>query len=221
MTEEPRSARVVLASHNPGKLRELRRILRSRIEGLDVDREVVDAGTAGIGEIPETGIGFEENSLLKARAVAEQTGLIALADDSGLCVDVLGGAPGFLSARWSGRHGDDRANLELLLAQLADVPEPHRGARFACAASLVTPRGEQEACLGSMPGRLAFAPSGEGGFGYDPIFLPEELPEPWAGRSAAEIPAELKNQISHRGRAFTALVPHLRRVLAQQAGGRG
>ena len=128
--------RLVLATHNKGKLRELRELLRGQVPGLDVDTQVVDAAAVGGPDVVETGVTFAENSLLKARAVAEATGLVAIADDSGLSVDVLGGAPGIFSARWAGQHGDDAANLRLLLAQLADVPDAHRGAAFVCAAAL-------------------------------------------------------------------------------------
>ena len=128
-------AKIVLASHNKGKLKELREILRGHIDGLDVDTQVVDAASVNAPDVPETGVTFAENSLLKARAVARATGLIAIADDSGLSVDVLGGAPGIFSARWAGRHGDGTANLNLLLAQLSDIAPEHRGAKFCCAAS--------------------------------------------------------------------------------------
>ncbi|BCW48943.1 hypothetical protein StoSoilB13_12850 [Arthrobacter sp. StoSoilB13] len=126
--------RLVLATHNQGKLKELRELLRGQVPGLDVDTQVVDAAAVGAPDVAETGVTFAENSLLKARAVAEATGLVAIADDSGLAVDVLGGAPGIFSARWSGKHGDDAANLRLLLAQLSDVPDTFRGAAFVCAA---------------------------------------------------------------------------------------
>ena len=134
---------LVLATHNQGKLRELRELLRGQVPGLDVDTQVVDAGAVGAPDVAETGVTFAENSLLKARAVAEATGLVAIADDSGLAVDVLGGAPGIFSARWAGRHGDDAANLRLLLDQLADVPDGHRGAAFVCAAALAVPASSQ------------------------------------------------------------------------------
>ena len=129
-------AKIVLASHNKGKLKELREILRGRIDGLDVDTQVVDASSVNAPDVPETGVTFAENSLLKARAVAEATGLIAIADDSGLSVDVLNGAPGIFSARWAGSHGDDTANLNLLLAQLSDISAEHRCAKFCFAASV-------------------------------------------------------------------------------------
>jgi len=145
---------------------------------------------------------FAENALIKARALAAFTGLPAVADDSGLAVDVLGGSPGIFSARWAGRHGDDAANLELLVAQVADVPERHRGARFVCAAALVTPDGHEVVETGTLEGTLAFAPRGERGFGYDPILVPTG-----DTRTCAELTADEKNAISHRGQAFRALAP--------------
>lgn len=211
-------AKIVLATHNQGKLKELRELLRGQIEGLDVDTEVVDAGAAGAPDVAETGVTFAENSLLKARAVAAATGLIAVADDSGLAVEVLGGAPGIFSARWAGRHGDDEANLKLLLAQLADIADEHRAASFVCAASVASPTGFEAVEEGRMEGRLLKAPAGEGGFGYDPIMAPTALEGPYAGLSAAQVPAEVKNAISHRSAALKALLPHLRQALAQQEG---
>ncbi|MEX3609637.1 non-canonical purine NTP pyrophosphatase [Rothia sp. LK2588] len=208
-------AKVVLASHNQGKLRELREILRGQIDGLDVDTEVVDAAAVNAPDVVEDGVTFAENSLKKAHAVAQATGLIAIADDSGLAVDVLGGAPGIFSARWAGRHGDDAANLNLLLNQLADIADEHRGARFCCAASLATPAGDEAVEYGELPGTLLHAPAGDGGFGYDPILAPTELTGDDAGKSCAQIPAEMKNSISHRARAFTALIPHLRAALTE------
>ncbi len=207
-------AKVVLASHNQGKLRELREILRDQIPGLDVDRDVVDAATVGAPDVVEDGVTFAENSLKKAHAVAAASGLIAVADDSGLAVDVLGGAPGIFSARWAGKHGDDAANLNLLLAQLADIADQHRGAKFCCAASMATPEGAEAVEFGELPGTLVREPRGEKGFGYDPILAPTELTGEYAGKTCAEIPAEVKNSMSHRARAFTALIPHLRAALA-------
>lgn len=207
-------AKVVLASHNQGKLRELREILRDQIPGLDVDRDVVDAAAVGAPDVVEDGVTFAENSLKKAHAVAAASGLIAVADDSGLAVDVLGGAPGIFSARWAGKHGDDAANLNLLLAQLADIADQHRGAKFCCAASMATPDGSEAVEYGELPGTLVREPRGEKGFGYDPILAPTELTGEYAGKTCAEIPAEVKNSMSHRARAFTALIPHLRAALA-------
>ena len=208
-------AKIVLASRNQGKLRELREILRGRIDGLNVETDVVDASAVHAPDVPETGVSFAENSLIKARAIAEATGLIAVADDSGLSVDVLGGAPGIFSARWSGVHGDDTANLNLLLRQLSDIADEHRAAKFCCAASLAVPEadgGYEAVEYGELPG-----------VGYDPILQPTELNGDnalyggdYAGQSCAQIPAEIKNSISHRARAFAALVPHLEKALTHK-----
>jgi XTP/dITP diphosphohydrolase len=193
---------VVLATRNPGKLRELDRILSSqiRLAGLE--------DFPGAPDVPETGATFEENALLKARAIAAHTGLAAVADDSGLCVDAMNGMPGVLSARWAGGHGDDQANLDLLLAQIADVPDARRGARFVCAAALVAPGGREWVVTGTVEGRLIRAPRGSGGFGYDPIFVPDGF-----AQTTAEMTAEAKNAISHRGRAFRALAPFIAAAL--------
>ncbi|TRW44938.1 RdgB/HAM1 family non-canonical purine NTP pyrophosphatase [Georgenia yuyongxinii] len=203
MTPVPAGTRLVLATHNLHKVRELGEILAPLVPGLEPGA-VRGAADLGASEPVEDGVTFAENALIKARALAATTGLPAVADDSGLCVDVLGGAPGVFSARWAGRHGDDRANLELLLAQLADVPERHRGAHFACAAALVTPSGLEIVEEGTMPGTLLTAPRGAGGFGYDPILQPVG-----ETRSAAELSPAEKNAISHRGKAFAALAPHV------------
>jgi XTP/dITP diphosphohydrolase len=205
---------LVLATHNKGKLRELRELLRGQVPGLDVDTQVVDAGAVGAPDVVETGVTFAENSLLKARAVAQATGLVAIADDSGLSVDVLGGAPGIFSARWAGRHGDDAANLQLLLAQLADVPDEYRGAAFVCAAALAVPGtsredGHEVVEYGQLEGTLLREPRGAGGFGYDPVLQPTGL-----DRSCAELSPEEKNAISHRGQAFRALLPAIVEALA-------
>jgi XTP/dITP diphosphohydrolase len=197
-------ARVVLATHNRGKLAELRDLLAPALPGADVERLVVDAAAAGAPDVVEDGTTFEANALLKARAAAAATGLIAVADDSGLAVDVLGGAPGIFSARWSGRHGDDAANLRLLLAQLSDVPDAHRGAQFVCAAALVTPDGREHVETGTLRGALLREPLGDGGFGYDPVLRPDG-----SDRTCAELTRAEKNAISHRGRAMRALLPHL------------
>ncbi len=206
------AARLVLATHNPHKVGELRAILEA--VGLPAEGVV---GAADVGAEPpvEDGVTFAENALLKARALARATGLPAVADDSGLAVDVLGGAPGIFSARWAGGHGDDEANLRLLLDQLADVPAEHRGARFVCAAALVTPDGRERVETGTMPGRLTTAPRGDGGFGYDPILEPDAQPAR-ATRvlTSAELTPDEKNAISHRGAAFRALAPAIAEVLA-------
>jgi XTP/dITP diphosphohydrolase len=207
MTEEgePARATVVLATHNPGKLAELRRILAAS----RVDVDVADLGEyPDTPEVAETGSTFEENALLKARAVAAHTGLPTVADDSGLCADALNGMPGVLSARWSGRHGDDEANLRLLLAQLADVPAGRRAAHFYCAAALVLPSGAEHVTEGAVYGWLTDAPRGTNGFGYDPIFVPDS-----AAVTTAEMSAEDKDAISHRGKALRALAPIIAALL--------
>lgn len=201
------TARLVLATHNAHKVGELRAILAPVLPGLD-PASVVGARDVDAPEPVEDGVTFTENALIKARALAAFTGLPAVADDSGLSVDVLGGAPGIFSARWAGKHGDDAANLALLLAQLADIAEPHRTARFVCAAALVTPDGFEHVETGTLEGVLATEPRGAGGFGYDPILVPVG-----ETRSCAELTPEEKNAISHRGTAFRALVPTLVRVL--------
>lgn len=197
--------KLVLATHNQGKLRELRELLRGQVPGLDVDVDVVDAGAIGAPDVAETGTTFAENARLKAHAVAAFSGTLAIADDSGLAVDVLGGAPGIFSARWAGVHGDDAANLQLLLAQLADIGPEHRGAGFVCAAGLAGADGQVDVVEeGTLRGTLLTGPRGDGGFGYDPILLPEGL-----DRTCAELSQTEKNAISHRGQAFRALLPHI------------
>lgn len=186
---------VVLASHNANKLVELRAVLEPLIPGIEL------VGYDG-PEPVEDGLSFEANALLKARAAAAHTGLPALADDSGIAVEVLGGSPGIFSARWGGHARDDRANVKLLLEQLSDIAEEHRAAGFVCAAALVTPEGLEVCELGVWQGALLTEPVGENGFGYDPIFLPEG-----ERRSAAEMRPEEKNLVSHRTRAFTQLAP--------------
>ena len=205
--ELPSGARVILASHNSKKLAELQRILVAAVPGLEA-QQVISAAGVELPDVVEDAVTFQGNALLKARAAAEATGMLAVADDSGLAVDVLGGAPGIFSARWSGRHGDDEANNDLLLAQLADVPDAHRTARFVCAAALVVPDGTEVVETGTMGGRLLHARQGTGGFGYDPLFLPEG-----EGRSAAELTPEQKDAISHRGQAFRAIADHVARLL--------
>ena len=200
---------IVLATRNAKKITELERILLAA--GLtDVELAGPELYSA-LPEIPETGLTFAENALIKARAVAAATGLPAVADDSGLCVDALNGMPGILSARWSGRFGDlpagpgrDVSNLHLVLDQVADVPDEALGANFTCAAALVQPDGTEHVVEGIATGHLIRAPRGDGGFGYDPIFVPEG-----ETRTTAELSPQEKDAISHRGRAFRALVPLL------------
>ncbi|WP_137989109.1 RdgB/HAM1 family non-canonical purine NTP pyrophosphatase [Streptomyces vilmorinianum] len=197
--------RLILATRNAGKITELHAILADA--GLTHDLVGADAYPE-IPDTKETGVTFAENALLKAHALAQATGLPAIADDSGLCVDVLNGAPGIFSARWSGAHGDDRANLDLLLAQLADIDDDHRGAHFACAAALALPDGTERVVEGRMPGTLRHAPIGTNGFGYDPILQPQGYEV-----TCAQLSPEEKNAISHRGKAFRALVPVIRELL--------
>lgn len=193
--------RVVLASHNPHKLVELRRVLGGALDGIEL---VSYDGP----EPAETGTRFEENALIKARAAAAHTGLPAIADDSGICVDVMGGAPGIFSARWSGPAKDARENLELLLWQLSDVAPEHRGAHFTASAAYAMPDGRELAVRGEWPGSILEERRGEHGFGYDPIFRPEG-----EERSAAELSDAEKDASSHRRRAFDALMPKLREAL--------
>jgi len=200
-------SKLVLATRNVHKVAELRRILgEGGLEGIEL---VGVEAFPSVEDVVETGVTFVENARLKAVAVARATGVAAIADDSGLCVDVLGGAPGVFSARWSGRHGDDLANLQLLLDQLGDVPDRHRGAHFACAAVLALPDGTERVVEGRLVGSLIREPRGANGFGYDPIFVPDG-----EARTTAEMTAAEKDSISHRGRAFRAVVPAVRELLA-------
>ena len=195
-------SKVVLASRNQKKIVEVRRILAevgSTIELLGLDDLDID-----VEDVPETGATFMENALIKARSVVEQTGFAALADDSGLVVDALNGMPGVLSARWAGRHGDDDANLELVINQISDVPDERRGGGFVCAVALVRPGGVIIESEGIVRGRLLREPAGENGFGYDPIFVPDGYTVTTAQMSAAE-----KDSLSHRGRALRALAAQL------------
>ncbi|QLD13066.1 RdgB/HAM1 family non-canonical purine NTP pyrophosphatase [Microbacterium oleivorans] len=194
------SDRIVLATHNPHKVEEFHAI----VAAVRPDLEVI--GYDG-PEPVEDGITFAENALIKARAAAAHTGLPALADDSGICVDALGGAPGAFSAYWAGHRKDAAANTALLLDQLSDIADPRRGAQFVSVIALVD--GESEHVVeGVWPGRLATAPAGAGGFGYDPVFVPDEQPGP--ARTVAEWSAAEKNAASHRARAFVALTELLR-----------
>ena len=197
--------RLLLATRNAGKLAELQRLLESAVPGVQVIglRDVDE-----YPEAPETGATFEENALLKAREAVRYTGLPAVADDSGLTVDALNGMPGVLSARWSGRHGDDDANTALLLGQIADVPDERRGAAFVCAAALVTPDGTEQVLERRWRGTVIREKRGSNGFGYDPVFVPEGLEV-----TSAELSPDEKDARSHRGQAFAALVPVLAEAL--------
>lgn len=194
---------LLVASRNRKKLAELRRVL----DGAGVAMTLLSLDdVAPFDEAPETGATFEENALAKARDAFRATGLPVVADDSGLEVDALKGMPGVLSARWSGRHGEDRANTALLLAQMGDVADARRGAAFVSACALVSSAGEV-VVRGEWPGSIVRQPRGDGGFGYDPVFLPSG-----SSRTAAELTPEEKDAASHRGRALAALLPALREL---------
>jgi XTP/dITP diphosphohydrolase len=196
-------SKLLLATANRKKLKELERILvRTRVTlvGLGDIKDYPD--------VPETGLTFGENALIKARAGVDRTGLPTVADDSGLSVDALNGMPGVFSARWAGRHGDDQANLDLVLAQISDVPDEHRGAAFVCAAALVLPNGREHLVEGRQMGRILRSRRGEGGFGYDPIFMGDGQ-----NRTNAELTADEKDAISHRGKAFRELSKVIAREL--------
>jgi len=196
------SVQLVLATRNAKKLAELDRLLAGA--GLDV--EILGSAVfSDLPEIEETGSTFAENSLIKARAVAAHTGLIAIADDSGLCVDALNGQPGIYSARWAGQGATDESNLDLVLEQIREVEPARRTAHFACAAALVLPSGEEYVVQGQVNGVLLTQRRGVGGFGYDPIFLPDGF-----DITTAEMTSDQKDAISHRGQAMRALVPLIR-----------
>ncbi|KRC50683.1 non-canonical purine NTP pyrophosphatase [Leifsonia sp. Root227] len=195
--------RVVLATHNHHKAAEFQQILGDAVPGLEI--------VAYDGPEPvEDGVTFEQNALIKARVATQHTGLPALADDSGICVDAMGGAPGIFSARWAGSHGDAEANLRLLLDQLSDLPVGTRGAHFTATLALVTPEGEETVVQGIWPGRIARTARGSHGHGYDPIFVPEGHES-----TAAELGPVVKNAESHRARAFAAIAPALNTLVAR------
>lgn len=194
------SHKLLLATRNQGKIVEFRRILDAiapgaiELVGLDQFPDLHD--------VDETGATFEENALLKAREMSEATGLPAIADDSGLCVDALNGDPGIFSARWAGSHGNDQANLDKVLEQLKDVPDSERGAYFICVAALYLPDGRTFCEEGRFHGTILRTPVGENGFGYDPIFKPKGLEI-----SSAQMSSEEKDAVSHRGQALRAIAP--------------
>ena len=196
---------VVLATRNAGKVAELQRILAPYGVELVALPDDVEPG-------PETGATFEANALAKAVDACAATGLPAVADDSGLVVDALNGMPGVLSARWAGAHGDDAANLALVLGQIGDVPDERRGAGFLCAAAYALPDGRTGVVEGVLRGRLVREPRGTGGFGYDPVFVPDGH-----DRTTAEMAPAEKDAISHRGQAFRALAPLLAAALGESA----
>jgi len=193
---------LVLATRNQGKIQEFRRILDAISQGA--------INLVGLEEFPhttdveETGSTFKENALLKARSVCKETGLPAIADDSGLSVDALNGAPGIYSARYAGVHGDDQANNAKLMRELENIPEEKRGAHFTCAAALVLPDGREHVAEEIFEGSILYAPIGEHGFGYDPLFRPQGL-----AISSAQMSAEEKDSISHRGKSLRAIAPHV------------
>jgi XTP/dITP diphosphohydrolase len=197
---------LVLATRNNGKIVEFRRILDSLAPG-EIDLVGVDQFPDLI-DVEETGKTFEENALLKAHYTARATGLPAISDDSGLCVDALNGDPGIYSARWAGVHGDDKANLEKILGQLMQVPDENRGAHFTCVAALALPDGREHVEEGVFQGRILHAPIGENGFGYDPIFAPLGM-----SISSAQMNASEKDSISHRGKALREIAPHVIQML--------
>lgn len=199
--------RIIFATRNAHKLAEVQEILSGLIGELRV-QSIGSAVDLDLPEPIEDGVTFAENAVIKARQIVQATGLAAFADDSGICVDVMGGAPGIFSARWAGAHGNDAANLELLLAQLSDVPQKNRAAHFQCAAALVLPTGEVYVQEGALHGSLRFERAGCGGFGYDPIFQPDGYEQ-----TLAEISAQEKNAISHRRRAFEALASKIAEIL--------
>jgi XTP/dITP diphosphohydrolase len=204
------SKKVVLATRNLGKVEEFERMLQSaaldiRVLGL---RDFPD-----MPDVEETGSTFAENALLKAEQISQYTGLPALADDSGLCVDALGGNPGIYSARWAGSHGDDKANLAKVLREIGELENPDLGARFKCAVALALPEdhpnGERAVLReGEIIGEIVLEPRGSNGFGYDPIFQPLGYEQ-----TTAELSAEVKDRISHRGQALQAILPELIRLL--------
>lgn len=200
------SQKLLLATRNQGKIVEFRRILDAlapgaiELVGLDQFPDLHD--------VDETGSTFQENALLKAREMSEATGLPAIADDSGLCVDALNGDPGIFSARWAGTHGDDKANLEKVLDQLKDVADKDRTAYFICVAALYLPQGTSHCEEGRFYGTILKSPVGENGFGYDPIFQPDGLEI-----SSAQMSAEEKDRVSHRGKALRAIAPHVMKAL--------
>ncbi|TDD91195.1 RdgB/HAM1 family non-canonical purine NTP pyrophosphatase [Saccharopolyspora karakumensis] len=200
-------SRLLLATRNQKKLVELRRILEAEgVTGLEV---VGLADVPEFPEAPETGATFEDNALAKAADAARATGLPAVADDSGLEIDALNGMPGVLSARWAGAHGDDQANLDLVLGQIKDVPDERRGGAFVSAAALVLPDGAETVVRGEWRGTIIRESRGANGFGYDPIFVPEG-----ETRTSAELSPEEKDADSHRGRALRLLLPSLRELAA-------
>ena len=191
---------LVLATRNKGKIEEVQRLISEHAPHIRL-RSVAEFG---VDDVEETGSTFEENALLKASTIARLTGLPALADDSGIAIDALGGAPGVYSARWSGVHGDDGANIAKVLEELADVPESDRGAQFVCVIALAMPDGRHVTVRGEVEGRVRTAPVGEYGFGYDPIFQPAGFQI-----TTAQMEPKTKDSISHRGKALREIAPKI------------
>ena len=198
---------LLLATRNKGKIEEFRRILEAIAPG-EIELIGLDS-FPDLHDVDETGSTFEENALLKAREMCEASGIPAIADDSGLCVDYLNGDPGIFSARWSGKHGDDKANTEKVLSQLTDVPDEKRSAHFTCVAALALPDGRTHVEEAKFEGWILHEPIGDQGFGYDPIFQPDGYTI-----SSAQMSAREKDAISHRGKALRAIAPHVRKMLA-------
>ena len=200
------SKKLVIATRNAGKILEFRRIL-DRISAGAVELVSIDQ-FPDLVDVEETGTTFEENALLKARYTAKMTGLPSISDDSGLCIDALGGAPGIFSARWAGTHGDDKANVEKVLDELSAVPDEMRGAYFICVAALVMPDGREEVAEGRFEGSILHRAIGDQGFGYDPIFAPLGM-----SISSAQMSSDEKDACSHRGKSLRAIAPHVIEML--------
>lgn len=204
--EAASSVKLVLATRNPGKIVEFRRIL-AELHPRSIDLVGLEHFPQ-VEDVAETGETFLENALLKARTIVRETGLPAIADDSGLCIDALAGAPGVRSARWSGVHGNDAANIEKVLAQLEHVKDLERGAHFTCITAFVMPDGRESTAQGILWGSILRQPIGHYGFGYDPIFLPEK-----SKLSLAQLDAQKKDSISHRGQSLRAILPQVAELL--------
>ena len=202
------SQKLVIATRNAGKILEFRRIL-DLISGGAVELVSIDQ-FPDLVDVEETGTTFEENALLKARYTAKMTGLPSISDDSGLCIDALGGAPGIFSARWAGTHGDDKANVVKVLDELSAVPDEMRGAYFICVAALVMPDGREVVAEGRFEGRILHKAIGDQGFGYDPIFAPSGM-----SISSAQMSPDEKDACSHRGKSLRAIAPHVIEMLGR------
>ncbi|MFH0810261.1 MAG: RdgB/HAM1 family non-canonical purine NTP pyrophosphatase, partial [Pseudomonadota bacterium] len=201
--ENPLSPRLLLATNNKGKVREYKSLLH------DLPYQLVTLAEAGVTAVEETGKSMEENATLKAVASAKESGLLSLADDSGLEVDILGGEPGILSARYAGEGASDTEKVSYLLVRLKDVPLERRTAQFRCVIAIAAPAGKVELCTGECPGFIIFAPRGNRGFGYDPVFY-----VPKYDRTMAELPLALNNRISHRALAAQKARAILERMAA-------